>query len=254
MDLFDNYIKNVDHPADKNDTFPLIGICVSYNYYDTLQFFLPVNHMHFEKLFIITQKDDEKTINLCKKFKSVKVLFYNFNKNNKVFDKYGAINHAQKIVYKKYPNHWYINIDSDILLPNNFVDLLKNKNLCEDYIYGILRTGVLKTSQLMNKNDELEKYKLYIKEKQIDLNSFRKSVIGYFQLYKKQIYQGVDYINAAKGDIQFSRKFDNYLYLNDIQCFHLGPTGKNWSGKTDDFIDDVNICEKELFFNVERLK
>ena len=174
MDFFDNYIKNVHHPADKNDTFPLIGICVSYNYYDTLQFFLPVNHMHFKKLFIITQNDDEKTINLCKKFKSVKVLFYNFNKNNKVFDKYGAINHAQKIVYKKYPNHWYINIDSDILLPNNFVDLLKNKNLCEDYIYGIVRVGVLKTSQLMNKNDELDKYKLHIKEKQIDLNTFRK--------------------------------------------------------------------------------
>ena len=36
-------------PPDLNTIFPLIGICISYNYIDTLKFMLPINYSHFNK-------------------------------------------------------------------------------------------------------------------------------------------------------------------------------------------------------------
>ena len=88
-------IYNVKTPPQKNISFPLIGICVSYNYFDTLKFALPINYLHFDKIYIITQEDDIQTVEYCKKFDNVNVLFYDFKNNNKKFDKYGALNYAQ---------------------------------------------------------------------------------------------------------------------------------------------------------------
>ena len=57
-----------------NYFFPLIGICVSYNYMDTLKFMLPINYRHFSKIYIVTQKTDISTINFSRKFDNVKVV------------------------------------------------------------------------------------------------------------------------------------------------------------------------------------
>lgn len=248
--VIDNFIISVNCPPHKNTVFPLICLCVSYNYFDTLQFMLPINYMHFEKIYIITQQDDIMTVNFCKEFENVEILFYNFTSDGKNFDKYGAMNYAQHIIYDKYPNHWYLNIDSDILLPNNFVDILTKQTLDEECIYGMLRIRVLKTSELMNKNKLLTKYKFKIENNSCKEYNIRP--IGFFQMYKKKIYQNLDYNNAAGGDRSFSKSFDKYEQFKDIVCFHLGPTSKNWNGKTVDFIEDVNIDVKDIFFNVKK--
>ena len=67
-------VESVGYPANKNDYIHLIGLCISYNYYDTLKFMLPVNHMHFEKLYIITHEDDLVTIEFCKNYDNVEVI------------------------------------------------------------------------------------------------------------------------------------------------------------------------------------
>jgi hypothetical protein len=99
----------------------LVAICVSYNYFDALQFTLPVNYIHFDKIYLITQEDDVQTVEFCKKFNNVCVFFYNFKNNGKKFDKFGALNFIQRIVYEECPESWYLIIDSDIVLPNNFI-------------------------------------------------------------------------------------------------------------------------------------
>ena len=66
------YIKKGGNPK------KIIGIMVSYNYYDTLKFTLPVNYIHFEKLYVITQPDDIDTVKLCEKYNNVEVIYYNF--------------------------------------------------------------------------------------------------------------------------------------------------------------------------------
>lgn len=168
------YLENSSSPAKVNKKLPIVGLCISYNYYDTLKFMLPANYMHFDKLYIVTQKDDTATVNLCKKYKNVKTLFYNFSSNGKKFDKYGAMRYAQHIIYKKYPKHWYVNIDSDIVLPNNAIDILTKQKLDKNNIYGIRRKEVLKSSELVNKNKLTE----------IDVGD--KRILGFFQLYKKK--------------------------------------------------------------------
>jgi hypothetical protein len=140
---FKNNIINVNNKPIKNDHFSLIGICVSYNYFDTLQFMLPVNYLHFEKIYLITQINDLQTIEFCKKFENVIVLFHNFKNNNKRFDKYGALNYAQEIIYKQHPDSWYLIIDSDIILPNNLIDILdESDNNVENENNNFLNTDI----------------------------------------------------------------------------------------------------------------
>ena len=62
----------------KNKTFPLVGICISYNYLDTLKFMLPINYNHFNKIYLVTQEDDIKTIEYCKEYDNVELLLFNF--------------------------------------------------------------------------------------------------------------------------------------------------------------------------------
>ena len=237
----------------KNSTFPLVGMCISYNYMDTLKFMLPINSRHFEKIYIITQNDDSQTVEYCKKFNNVEVLLYNFKNNGKIFDKFGALNMVQKIVYSNHPNSWYLIIDSDIILPNNFIDILENENLQEDCIYGALRNNFLKSSELLKEIKPDHKF-LYN-----DILAFRTqtsdnppSIMGCFQLYKKQCYQNIDFKDAGFGDYIFCHKnFDKFCNLENIVYLHLGEIGKNWKGKIYNFIDDVNIKIEDIYFNCE---
>jgi lipopolysaccharide biosynthesis glycosyltransferase len=156
-------IYDVKFPPKKNISFSLIGICVSYNYFDSFQFMLPVNHLHFEKMYIITQQNDIRTIELCKKFNNVTVLFFDLIKHDKPFDKYNALNYAQKIAYTEHPESWYLIIDSDIILPNNFIDILNKENLNSDCIYGAIRNNCLKIEileKVMSKEYKKTEYNL----------------------------------------------------------------------------------------------
>jgi len=251
---FKNGIKlyDVKIPPKKNNSLSLIGLCVSYNYLDTLQFMLPLNYLHFEQIYIITQIDDIQTVEFCKKIDNVTVLFYNFKNNNKTFDKYGALNYAQKIIYNCYPNSWYLIIDSDILLPNNFIETLKNVNLDSNCIYGAYRVNVIKTSELLNKNEmsNLVENINFAYNNILCMNGTPPSIMGCFQLYKKHCYHRTTCNNAGYGDYYFGHdNFDLFCNLDNLLYFHLGETGKNWDGKIRPFIDNINIKLEDLYFN-----
>ena len=249
------YIYDVKTPPKKNNTFTLIGLCVSYNYFDTLQFILPVNYSHFKKIYIITQTDDNSTIEFCKKFDNVIILFYDFKNNNKKFDKYGALNYAQKIAYTDYPESWYLIIDSDILLPNNFIDILDKENLNPECIYGAIRNNVFKSSELLNKTQIINnKENLnWIYNNILHLKDKPPSILGCFQLYKKHVYHRLAIDNAGYGDYYFG--YDNFFQFcnfGNILCFHLGETGKNWYGKTASFIDDIHISLNDIYYKYNK--
>lgn len=251
---FENSIEiyHVKTPPKKNSTISLIGICVSCDYFDTLQFMLPVNHPHFEKIYLITNENDKETIEYCKKFDNVNVLFYNFTNNNKKFDKYGALNYAQEIVYKKYPESWYLIIDSDILLPNNLIDILSTVKLNPECIYGAIRKNVLKLSELLDKKKIINDHK----NKKIFFNNILHftnkppSILGCFQLYKKHVFHSDDYNNCGFGDYSFGHKnFDLFCNLENIIYIHLGETGKNWNGKIVHFTkDNNNISLEDIYY------
>jgi len=237
-------INKLKTPCIKNNTFPLIGICVSYKYMDTLKFMLPVNYNHFERIYLITQKDDIDTINFCKKFNNVVVIFYEFNNNGKQFDKYGALNMVQKIVYEKYPKHWYLIIDSDVILPNNFIDILKKENLKKDCIYGATRNDINKSSELLVTIYPDYSYLFN------SLENLKNYVLGSFQLYfKKNIFHD-ESNNAAWGDVIFCiNNFNKLCILKNLVYLHLGVPGKNWDGKKEYFIDDISININQIYFD-----
>ena len=252
----DEYIEKIydaSEPPQPNTVMPLIGICVSYCYFDTLQFMLPVNYVHFNKLYIITQEDDNQTIELCRQFKNVEILFYDFKNNNKRFDKFGAIKYAQQKVYQSYQNSWYLIIDSDIILPNNFINILINENLNADCIYGAYRLNIFKTSELFRKNlfiQRNERLHSNISNNIVYRKKYPPSILGCFQLYKKKCYQPENFQNAGWGDYQFGYdNFNLFCNLNNLIYIHLGEGNKNWNGKLVPFTNDCDVNLNNLYFN-----
>jgi hypothetical protein len=238
----------------KNTSIELVGLCVSYNYLDTLQFMLPLNYNHFTHIYLVTQEDDIKTINFCKQFDNVEIVLFDFKNNHKQFDKYGALNKIQRYAYTYYPNSWYLIIDSDIILPNNFIKLLEQNTLNKECIYGGYRNNLSKLSDI---------YTFYNHKFNIDLHNFKlwkndKMILGCFQLYKQHLFHPTeDYNNKAYGtaglyDLKFTELFNQKEFL-DILFLHLGnETGahtiNNWCGKITSFNIDVNINLRDLSF------
>ena len=246
-------IYDVNEPPPENIQIPLIGICVSYCYFDTLQFMLPVNYLHFNKIYIITQENDIETIEFSKKFKNVVILFYNFKNNDKRFDKYGAIKYAQQKIYNEHPNSWYLIIDSDILLPNNFINILINEKLNEECIYGAYRLNIFKTSELFRKNLFIERNENLHSNNSNNIlyrKKYPPSILGCFQLYKKKCYQPDNFNNAGWGDYQFGYdNFNLFCNLQNLIYIHLGEGNKNWNGKLVPFTNDCIMKLNNLYFN-----
>ena len=242
--MIPEYRMAIAYPT-KNERLPLVGICVSYNYFDTLQFMLPVNYLHFDKLYIVTQEDDTTTIDFCKKFANVIVLYYNFKANNKNFDKFGALNYAQTLAYVENPDSWYLLLDSDILLPSNMIDILLNEQLDSECLYGACRLFALQSSDLLDRSSLKASYDILINR-----SHSPPSILGYFQLYKKKfVYHPMCFSDASKGDLSFGYiNFTIFCILENLNVIHLGPEGINWFGKIQSFVDDRKISLDDIYY------
>jgi hypothetical protein len=248
---YSRVVYDIQYPPRKPVSFSLVGLCVSYNYFDTLQFVLPANYLHFEKIYIATQEDDLKTIEISKKFSNVTVILYNFKNNSAVFDKFGALNYIQELAYKEYPESWYLLMDSDILLPNNFIDILTNEQLDPSCIYGGIRINVSKTSDLLHKKKMVNSYENlnFSFNNILHWKDMPPSILGCFQLYKKQCFHGRGYKNCSYGDYDFCHKnFETFCHLDNLIYFHLGQGSVNWYGKVVSFIDDASISLNNLYY------
>jgi hypothetical protein len=209
-------IYNEKSNPEKNTRLPLIGLCISYNYFDIIKFMLPINYLHFEKIYIIIQKEDIQTIEFCKKYENIIILFYNIT-----YDKIGALNYAQNIAYDNYPDHWYLIMDSNVILPNNFIDILCRENLNPECIYGAIRINVNNSSELLNKNNFLNR---------IDFSS--SSVMECFQLYHS-------------GNIFRYNNLKLICNLENIIYFYLGSNDSK-------FVDNINISLQNIYFTINK--
>ena len=117
-----------------NKKIELIIVCK--NYSDFLEITLPLNKKHFDNIIIATSLDDSGTQNLCKK-EDVNCLIYpDFYKNNSKFNKGGAINFA---IHNLKFKDWVVFLDSDIIMPNNFRELLDINTIDINKFYGSYR-------------------------------------------------------------------------------------------------------------------
>lgn len=220
-------------------------LIVSVNYSDYLKESLLHNIFLFDTIYIVTSPKDTKTVKLVNSYKkkvktNIRLIVTDiFYKNNKVFNKGGAINYALSKVKK---NGWIIIGDSDIIYPPNIQDITKKNN--KHNIYGLYRYIVDKPSDLPDAlhsfNNKIQYYK-YLKIAQKERGKIGITyVLGYCQLFnfdskylkdKELIYP--DSNSCKHVDVEFARMTFPYKrrrLLNEY-CLHLGSTEVNWYGR-----------------------
>lgn len=203
-------------------TSEIIGISVSTNYADLLPLVLEANLPFLKKWIFVTRKSDIRSLlALAPYWKKVKVLFWDFKNEGRIFDKGGAMAHAQSYAFSHYPRHWYLNLDSDICLPDNFSNFVQTvlPTLDSEAIYGVKRLAYLRKSDYLKK------------ENGIFDRMGERQVQGYFQLYQTTVFyeQSKD---ASICDVRFGDCFPKgKQHILDLTVSHLGPYAAHWHGR-----------------------
>jgi hypothetical protein len=198
----------------------MIAITVTTNYADILPFVLDSNKGIFDHWFFVTDANDLITINLLKDYPNSTILFWDFQNQGRTFDKGGAIRYAQELAYEMYPDQWYLIIDSDICLSDNFhIDV---STLDPNWLYGAnIRKDFYSAADLAAGTNY---HQHPIEEDRAH---------GYFQLYKQKIFYNPSQ-GADKCDDWFYMAFSPMIrMLNTFECWHLGRGGMHWAGRTD---------------------
>lgn len=201
----------------------IIAITISTKYDDLLPHVIKANKKFLKHWIFITDKNDTQTIDILKQYKNITILYFDFQEGDRIFNKGGAIKLGQEYAYNNFPDDWYLIIDSDICLQDNFIECIKNESpLLEDYIYGSKdRKDYSNIQDYINKKN-------FSQYSQI-MNAL---IIGYFQLYKKKLYYD-NSTDCSSCDIVFSNNFFNNKHLLNMTCSHLGCAGYHWQGRKD---------------------
>lgn len=207
----------------------IISITVSTNYSDLLCYVLDNNHKHFKHWIFITDKNDQETIELINEYENTTVLFFDFQEGGRYFNKGGGMQKGQQYAYENFPDDWYLNIDSDICLENDFKEYIDNyeHSLLENHIYGSTKRYDYLSLKDYNNRENYFPYPLH------------RRALGFFQLYKEKSYYNHSH-TCGGCDMDFLSNFGcRELFLDGVICNHLGNSGTHWHGrinKTEDFM------------------
>lgn len=217
----------------------IIAITVSTNYDDILDIIMSRNAPFFKKWIIITSKDDTATLHVINKYNysNIEVIFFDFVAGGNKFNKGGAIRYAQQQIPSEYTGLVLI-LDSDILLPTNFQQILAPIRFRPFGIYGVdTRDDFHSLSHLLSGTVDFE----YYRYKHFD---------GFFQLYlhnTKYLYESS--ANCSRCDSAFKKLFGKRRkVIYGLHVKHLGMTATNWNARINktDFIIDRPVSDKLL--------
>jgi hypothetical protein len=226
---------------------PLIGITISTKYDDLLNIIIKQNTQFLTKWYIVTAENDEKTIDLIKNSNctNIEILYFDFWKNKEKFNKGGAVQYAQKVVYDTYTHQgvdiYTLILDSDIYLPDNFGSLYEKvqENNSEKVLYA------------PQHRIDFAKYSDFHNRKNGKLYHLDQKHMGFFQLYfiKKSSETIFDLsslyyknsVNCAACDSAFRNFFPQRKIIHNLFVSHLGTPRVNWNTRKshDDFIMDI---------------
>jgi hypothetical protein len=206
----------------------MIAITVSTNYSDILPLILEANVRFFKKWIFVTSVNDTPTIHLLMGNSNIDILYWDFNNSGRKFDKGGAVKYAQEFAYDKFPDEWYLLLDSDICLSKDFSAVAELTGRFDpEAIYGA------KNRYDFNKLSDFRNFTNYSKY------PLGHKLYGYFQLYKQKLFYQPS-IDAGLCDIEFTGQFNKRFFLDGFECSHLGRKKRNWAGRKigSDFIMD----------------
>ena len=119
-----------------NTSLTLDLIIASVNYADFLEITLPLNKKHFNKIVILTTPEDLETQKICKENSVECFVTEKFKYNGATFDRGSAFNEA--VSFYKFTD-FLLHLDGDIVLPDNFKELIIKSNLDPEMFYGSQR-------------------------------------------------------------------------------------------------------------------
>lgn len=218
----------------------IIITCV--NYSDFLVLTLKENIKYGFPITVITSERDKLTQKLCEEFEVNCVVTEAFYEDGAVFNKGKAINVGINSLDNP---EWILHLDADIILLDDFRDIILNKSLSINKMYSATR-------YMCYTYDKFDNYqKGLIKINQMDAVHTCPPV-GYFQLFnynhsnlknKSKIYPEVSK-DASWSDLLFADMFPEKECLKNIRTIHLGYDGRNWKGrKTERFINEIKFFE-----------
>jgi hypothetical protein len=177
--------------------------------------------MFFKKWYIITSESDKATIEYIQELNNpiIQILYYDFQSEGAKFNFGGARLYGQNVVKSDgYENNPILMLDSDIVLPSNFLDILSNVDIQEETIYGI------------SERRDYYCYNDYLKNTNYSIHSHSKNFQGCFQLYKSSTNKYMSSTNAGECDYKFRDLFSTRVHLN-LSVQHLGLDGASWDGR-----------------------
>lgn len=234
--------------GEKSPKISAIIPCVGYG--DILEITLPKNKKHFDEFIIVTDIKDLKTKQVCydNNIKCIQTdAFYN---NGAIFNKGAAMNVAYKNLQHR---DWCLNLDADIILPDNFRYAFFAHDLNKDELYGTPR-------KFLWNNDQ---YKLWDKNENLgeELLTLDGIGVGYFQAFnfKAKCLINLDVGSLQKNsntaeqvDIEFLYKWYPPPHPQVPRLFfdviHLGPPGVFNNKRTNSKIPEIkSLGFKELY-------
>lgn len=227
-----------------------VTVCVGFD--DLLDYSLSLNHGHFDHYIVVTSHDDKKTHMVAAHHGVTCVPTDLFTKNERVFNKGAAINAGFN--YFQY-HGWRLHIDSDIVLPNKFRQILFNhSHLEQDCLYGADRVDI-EGNDIPSLRDHIHDVPQHRLRFLVDPSHDRRlnavlggrmvttlegyTPLGFFQLWHASCQKRYPYSigTAAHDDTMFSQLWpvSKRRLLPSVVCYHICPQGsgwgKNWEGR-----------------------
>lgn len=209
----------------------LFAITISTNYDDLLNIIIHQNQRFFTRWYIVTSASDTKTIDVVRtaNYPNIELLFYDFKAGGAIFDKFGATRMAQLHCMSMHgPDKLTLFLDSDIYLPDNFLDTLKTMRIEWSTLYGAFERFDVGTLSSLRRKDTTKRF------------PWANHLLGFFQLFiqtSERLHRSSN--DCSEGDLRFHSYFRKKMLL-PLTVFHLGESGMHWSGRsaTTDFAID----------------
>lgn len=223
------------------------AVTISVNCHDLLAHTLPSTKNCFNRLVIVTSKDDEETKKICSYWHVECISTDLFYKDGAKFNKGLGIQFG--LDYLK-SDDWVVCIDADIYLPPRFNEFIRCRTYNKDCIYGIDRLDIKDWDTWIKfySNPTSLYYTGWVNPTHQVMYRFLDGSfylpIGYFQMwnsksrYAKNGYP-IIYENAADSDVDFAKYWppENRILIPETFVYHLSTKkdskiiGEDWSGR-----------------------
>jgi hypothetical protein len=227
----------------------LEAVIVCVNYSDFLAHTLPSTRNQFNKLVVVTDRNDIETKKICEYYNVQCIQTDVFYENGDAFNKGKGINEGLKHLDL---DGWVLHLDSDIYLPPQTRSILETLPLDSNKIYGADRLMCPNYEEWKNFLDKpgpiqdswifvhLTKFPVGVRICEYKTYHGGYEPIGYFQLWNPSVSGITEYPTehgfADRTDVIHCKKWprDKRELLPEIVTIHLeseAGIGLNWKGR-----------------------